>query len=562
MCDSRGTYQIVLNGEIYNHGELRKQLRAQGHSFSSTSDTEVVLEAYRVWGTDCIRHLNGMFAFCLCDEDKQQLFLVRDRAGEKPLFYYHHKDLFLFASELKSLMAHPECPRELDIEAMNFYLSYGYVPGNMCILKGVRKLRPGHALTYDVRFSHLSGWQYWMLPEQSEKKKVCSVEALTDELEGLLLDSVRQQLQADVPVGILLSGGIDSSLVTALASRLSPKSVKTFTVTFPGYSAYNEGPYARLVARHFGCVHTEVVAEPATVDLLPRLAAQYDEPIADSSMVPTYLVSRAIREHAKVALGGDGGDELFGGYPQHRWLQRLDRVVGYLPNGIVGRLGELTLKILPVGTKGRNYVAAVSASAPWRMSCVGRLFDLESRRELLKPLAGRNICPTSNPEEYRAKVAALGRTPLQQATVADFTMYLPEDILVKVDRASMLTSLEVRAPWLDHRLIEFAFGRVPDNLRATSRELKILPRRLAQRLLPADLNLTRKHGFSLPLASWFRGEWGRFLKDVLTDTDQTLFDRRAVRDLLKGQNRGRMNTERLFGLCMFALWRRHYKVLV
>jgi asparagine synthase (glutamine-hydrolysing) len=562
MADSDGCCHIVFNGEIYNHRELRKQLQARGSQFTSTSDTEVILEAYRIWGTDCVQHLNGMFVFCLYDRREQRLFLARDRAGEKPLFYYHSDGFFAFGSELKSLMENPECPRELDFEATNFYLSYGYVPGSMCILKGFQKLAPAHAMTFDVRLGRKCIWRYWTLPEQAEQISPLSAEVLAEELEDLLLNSVRQQLQADVPVGILLSGGIDSSLVTALATRVAASPVKTFTVTFPAYPSYDEGPYARLVARHFGTEHTEVSAEPTSVELLPQLAAQFDEPVGDSSMVPTYLVSRAIRQHAKVALGGDGGDELFGGYPQHRALQRLARVARYVPNSLARHPIKYALRIIPVGTKGRNYFAALSYQPVWRVACVGRLFDLDARRALLQPLADSGGYPGSNPEEYRAAIAAVGRTTLQQTTIADFSTFLAEDILVKVDRASMLASLEVRAPWLDYRLIEFAFGRTPDQLRATTRETKILPRLLAQRLLPAELNLNRKHGFSLPLSSWFRGDWGRFLEEVLTDRDQIVFDKRTVRSHLKAQRRGFANTERLFSLAMFALWRRHYRISV
>jgi asparagine synthase (glutamine-hydrolysing) len=562
MADFDQCCHIVFNGEIYNHRELRKQLQARGSRFVSTSDTEVILEAYRTWGTDCVQYLNGMFAFCLYDEREQRLFWARDRAGEKPLFYYHRNGFFAFGSELKSLMANPECPRELDTEATNFYLAYGYVPGSMCILKGLEKLAPGHAMTYDIRLGRKRIWQYWTLPEPPEQGSPRSTEGFIEELEALLLDSVRRQLQADVPVGILLSGGIDSSLVTALATRVNGNPVKTFTVTFPAYPSYNEGPYAQLVARHFETEHTEVTAEPTSIELLPQLAAQFDEPIADSSMVPTYLVSRAIREHAKVALGGDGGDELFGGYPQHRALQRLDRIARYLPGSFIRRLSEHALRMVPVGTKGRNYLAALSYTPAWRVAYVGRLFDVDTRRALLRPLAGSGVYPGSSPEEYRALLAAIGRTTLQQSTIADFATYLSEDILVKVDRASMLRSLEVRAPWLDYRLIEFAFGRVPDHLRATTKKTKILPRLLAQRLLPAELDLKRKHGFSLPLSSWFRGDWGHFLQEVLTDRDQILFNKQTVSNLFKAQSRGLANTERLFSLAILALWRRHYRVAV
>jgi asparagine synthase (glutamine-hydrolysing) len=562
MSSSQGRCHIVFNGEIYNHCELRRRLETLGCRFAGSSDTEVLLESYRVWGPDCLQYLNGMFAFCLYDQPRQTLFLARDRAGEKPLFYCAHRRLFAFASELKALMANPTFPRELDLEAAGFYLAYGFIPGSRCILRHFQKLAPAHAMTYGVKDGRISIWRYWTLPERNGRQETSPDETCTDELESLLQDSVRRQLRADVPVGILLSGGIDSSLVTALASRVAAAPLKTFTVAFPGHASYDEGPHARLVARHFGTAHTEIVAEPATVELLPRLAAQYDEPIADSSMVPTYLVSRAIREHATVALGGDGGDELFGGYPQHRWIQRLDAVARYVPAGVGGWIGRCARKLLPVGATGRNYLAAVSASTPCRISCAGRLFDLETRAALLRPLAGAGALLLASPEEYKAAAAACGRTPLQQATIADFIIYLPEDILVKVDRASMLASLEVRAPWLDYRLIEFAFGRTPDGLRATARKGKILPRLLARRLLPRELDLSRKQGFSLPLSSWFRGQWGRFCNDVLWDPDQTVFDKQVIRTLVENQRRGYSNTSRLFALVMFELWRRRYRICI
>jgi len=555
MTAADGQWCIVFNGEIYNFQDLRRELEVKGHRFRSSSDTEVILGAYREWGTECVRRFNGMFAFGLYDSAAKRLFLARDRAGEKPLFYCHTPSKLVFASELKALMADPTFPRCLDLEALDFYLAYGYVAGERCILKGVQKLPQGHAATYALDTDVLRVWRYWQLPEPAPPNNV-SPEALTEELESLLLDAVRRQLVADVPVGILLSGGIDSSLVTAMAARVSSGPVKTFTVSFPGHGTYDEAPYARLVASHFGTEHTELVAEPATVEMLPQLARQFDEPIADSSMVPTYLVSKAIRQKAKVALGGDGGDELFGGYTLYPWVLRQQRVRKCVPNVLrqwVSRLAQ----DLPVGFHGRTYLISFCLEQAQAVAYTGLYFDYRTRLRLAPRLIGESSSP---PEADRARYATLGKSTIQQLTAADFATYLPDDILVKVDRASMLTSLEVRAPFLDHRIVAFAFGRVPDKYRANELQGKILPRRLAQRLLPRGLDLNRKQGFSLPLAAWFKGEWGDFMESVLCEAEPTLFNQAEIQRLLAGQRQGYSNTQRLFALTMFELWRREYKV--
>ena len=370
---------------------------------------------------------------------------------------------------------------------------------------------------------------------------------------------MRLRLVADVPVGILLSGGVDSSLVTAMAVRASSAPIRTFTIAFPGHGAYDEGPYAARVARHLGTVHTELEAEPATIDLLPRLAVQFDEPMADSSMIPTYLVSKLIRQHATVALGGDGGDELFGGYPHYSWLINQQRVRGLIPRRARALVSEAAAHLLPVGLRGRNHLIGFGADLARSIAHVNTYFDSVARRRLLAPdLASAS--DAASPELYKQSLRRANHSPLQQATRADFAAYLPDDILVKVDRSSMLASLEVRAPWLDHRIIELAFARVPDSLRATANERKILPRRLAERLLPSEMDLTRKQGFSLPLNAWFRGDWGVKIAEILDEADPRLFRRGAIRSLVAGQRRGFSNTARLFSLAVFELWRRHYHV--
>ena len=273
MTDSTGSLHIIFNGEIYNYLELRQELEALGHHFRTASDTEVILEAYLAWGTGFLSRLNGMFAIALYDHRQRRILLARDPAGEKPLFYRHTARSLTFASEVKALLSDPSCPRQLDVAALDYYLAFGYVPGSLCLLSGIHKLQQGHALDFDVQSGTTRTWAYWSLPPSAPAD--ATDEELLEELERLLADSVRLRLIADVPVGVLLSGGVDSSLVTAMAARVSTKRVKTFNISFPGYGTFDEAPYARTVARHFNTEHVELAAEPATVDLLPELARQY-----------------------------------------------------------------------------------------------------------------------------------------------------------------------------------------------------------------------------------------------------------------------------------------------
>ncbi len=558
MTDQTGRLHIVFNGEIYNYQDLRRELRAKGHSFRTESDTEVLLEAYRAWGNECLDHLNGMFAFCIYDIKEQRLFLARDRAGEKPLFYTHQNGIFAFASELKALMACPGLSRTIDLKALGFYFTYGYIPGEHCILKGVHKLSPAHAMSFDLSSRTERIWQYWKLPEPQVRNN-SNIEDLSNELELLLEDSVKRQLVADVPVGILLSGGVDSSLITAMAARVSGKPVKTFTVVFPGHGSYNEGPYAKLVAKYFGTQHTEFVAESKDVNLLPELARQYDEPLCDSSMIPTYLVSKLIRQNAKVALGGDGGDELFGGYVSHNWIFKQETARRYIPEGLRNMFSWATQRLLPHGVRGRNFLLSLRSDLSTALSKTGVFFDSSLINKMIIPLREDTANKIKEVEKYKLDLCQAVRGLPGMAMALDFKTYLPDDILVKVDRASMLNSLEIRAPMLDYRIIEFAFSRVPNALMANVTERKILLKHLAKRLLPPQLDLNRKQGFSIPLKAWFKGEVGKYMKEVLSDADPRLFNQSEVRKLINNQSRGFINAERLFALTIFELWRREYK---
>jgi asparagine synthase (glutamine-hydrolysing) len=549
---------IVFNGEIYNFLDLRRELEEKGAVFHTASDTEVVLAAYREWGTDCLSRLNGMFAFALYDSLSEQVFLARDRAGEKPLFYTHDGKTLRFSSELKALMADPSFSRRVSFQALDIYLAQGFIPGDGCILAGARKLPPAHALLFNLRNGECRSWRYWRLPglEAPKGTKKTDDAALLDELELLLEDAVRRQLVADVPVGVLLSGGVDSSLVTAMAAR-SRSNVKTFTIRFPGHGKYDETEHARLIARHFGTEHTELEAESSTVDLLPLLARQYDEPIIDSSMIPTYLVSQLIRRHCTVALGGDGGDELFGGYGHYNRLLWLQRRSGQIPLPVRRMVAAGAEFFLPSGFKGRNWAQALATDMTIGVPLVAGYFDARTRKRLLAERSSKIGSAEALHEACMPRASDL----LDRATRMDFENYLPEDILVKVDRASMLSSLEVRAPMLDYRLIEFAFGKVPSHLKATSGSRKILLKKLAARVLPPEFDQQRKQGFSIPISSWLRsGPWLEYFREVLLDSGQTLFDHGCISLLFEGQGKGYNNGERLFGLVMFELWRRQYQI--
>ncbi len=557
MQDAGGALCVVFNGEIYNFADLRQELIAQGHVFRSLCDTEVILAAYREWGVDCLSRLNGMFAFALYDSSRRQLFLARDRAGEKPLFYAQANGVLRFASELKGLMADPALPRRIEPEALDCYLAMGFVPGERSMLQGVKKLPPAHALVFNLNNGQSRLWRYWQLPEPNAAAHDQADEAgLLDELEALLEDAVRRQLVADVPVGVLLSGGVDSSLVTAMAVRAAPR-VKTFTIRFPGFGQYDETEHARLIARHFGTEHVELVAAESTVDLLPLLARQFDEPMADSSMIPAYLVSRLVREHCTVALGGDGGDELFGGYAQYSRLLRLQQQLGTIPQSLRLAVAKAAEALLPVGFRGRNWLQALGVDLQAGLPLIASLFDRGTRKRLMARQGAWEPVAERIREQRIPKSADL----LQRATRMDFGNYLAEDILVKVDRACMLNSLEVRAPLLDYRVIEFAFGKVPSRLKATASSRKILLKKLTQRLLPRDFDQQRKQGFSIPLASWLQsGPWKAFFRETLLDSDDTVFDRKEMSALLAGQAKGRVNGERLFALVLFELWRREYQI--
>lgn len=549
MHDGSQKIHITFNGEIYNYKALKSELELSGAVFHSQTDTEVILEAYKRWGTDCLARLEGMFAFGLFDEAQEMLFLARDRAGEKPLYYSYAQGEMIFSSEIKGIFSLSDQEKQIDLTAFQSVLFQGYVMGEASIFKTIRKLPPAHAISYDLKQGGWKQWRYWDIPAYEANHKLSESELLTT-LEEKLKTTVKQQLHADVPVGVLLSGGVDSSLITALASELSPQ-VKTYNISFPDQLKFDESEHARSIANHFKTDHTEIEASKITPEILLQLATDMDEPMIDSSILPTYLVSKEIAKHGKVALGGDGADEVFGGYYHYSYLQKLQSLSGSLPLPLRKMLSAFSQSLLPLGFRGRNWVNALRTDLTHELPFMYAHFDVQEQGKCL-PLPQQQMMDIEAYWQARVpKTASL----LSRSMRMDFSNYLPEDILVKVDRASMMNSLEIRAPFLGQHVVEFGFQYLPDSLKATAQKRKIMLKRMAQKQFPEAFDWQRKQGFSVPLSSWLKeGIWSIFFKDELLSRSQTTFNHQYIERLFRGQDRGFNNAERLYALMMIHLW--------
>jgi asparagine synthase (glutamine-hydrolysing) len=538
MVSADGRYVIVFNGEIFNFESLRAELIQLGYTFRSTGDTEVVLAAYHAWGHDCVdKGLAG---------GARRIFLARDRAGEKPLYYRRDKGGLWFASELKAL-SHGD---KVSLPALNHYLALGYVPFDLCLFEGVNKLPAAHCADYCLDTQEFKIWRYWSLPPQANPYSLKG-EELAEKVGQLIEDSVRLRLVADVPVGVLLSGGLDSSLVAAAAARVSSRPIQTFTIALPG-SDLDEAHHAKKVAHHLSTDHHVLSLGKPSIDILGGFRHLIDEPIADSSILPAWMVFGLARQKVTVGLGGDGGDELFGGYTDYTTsLSDLSRF-GYLPPFIFKLLAEAAGK-LPAGVKGRNRVASLRGG-PLQQLIWGRpYFDRSLRHRIFNRDAWRLLGGIETaPELFLLSLFNSGTTDIDRMTRAHFGSILPDDFLVKVDRASMAHSLEVRAPLLDHNLIEFCFSQVPDHWKVHEGESRRLQRLLAKKWLPKDLDTSRKQGFSIPVNEWLRSEGeGRLLERMQHLPD--VIDMGEVRALVRGHMSGRKNGGRLFALIMLSI---------
>lgn len=557
MGNEDGSLWLVTNGEIYNAPALRAALRGRGHRFRSRSDSEVILHAYEDRGADCVAALNGMFALALWDAQRRQLLLARDRVGEKPLYVHDDGRRLLFASELKALLVDPRLPREVDWSAAAAYFAVGYVPGAQSIIRGIRRVPAAHTLR--VGGGRTTATRYWdwradfagTAPRRGRA-------AHAAELRDALREAVRARLISDRPVGAFLSGGLDSSAVVALMAELGHGAIDTFSVGFDT-PAYDEAPHARAVAQHLGTRHHELrLTADAARDLLPDLVAQYDEPFADSSALPTAAVARLAREHVTVCLSGDGGDEVCAGYDWHR-SRRLEALVEWVP-ARVRRLGLRPLAALPAGVVGQRAAQRLMGDAAERYAAVMTIVPPEQRARLLTPAVRQQLSAAALATFSEAFAGAAALDPLSQLQVSDASVYLPDDILVKVDRASMRTALEVRCPFLDPAVMAVA-ARVPPDLRQSLRRGKLVLRDAMRSALPPAILARPKAGFAVPLHAWLSGPLGDLARDVLCDrrtAARGVFAPAAVAELLVRRTRAPRLASQVWLLLMFELWCRAF----
>ncbi|HEY0376140.1 MAG TPA: asparagine synthase (glutamine-hydrolyzing) [Pyrinomonadaceae bacterium] len=553
-----GSVSVVFNGEVYNYRDLQRELEARGHKFQTNSDTETIAHAYEEYGARCVEHLRGMFAFAVWDERRRTLFVARDRVGKKPLYYTRTpQGTFVFGSELKSLLQHPQVGRELDPEALDAYFTFGYVPDPLSIFRDVKKLPPGHHLT--LAGDRLTVEQYWDFTYDAPAPASAREEDYLEELRALLAESVRLRLVADVPLGAFLSGGVDSSAVVGLMSRQMSQPVKTFSIGFHEDS-FNELKYARAAAKRFGTDHHEFIVTPEICDVVDELAWHFDEPFADSSAIPTYVVSKLAREHVTVVLSGDGGDELFAGYTRYVTDQRRS-AFARLPRVVREQMLQPLTRRLPHGAWGRNYLGQVALDPLERYHDAVSVFTRLGKLSLFTPEFNETLRRTERTLETFEAHAARVRTgePLDALLYIDSKTYLPGDILTKVDRMTMAASLEARAPLLDHKLIEFV-TRLPARLKMRGAETKRVLKRAVEDFVPPEILNRPKQGFGVPIQQWINNQLRGRIRETLTSRrarERGHAEPAYVRLLLDEHERNRRDhSTQLWALFMLELWHR------
>jgi len=562
MCNEDGTIWITYNGEIYNFEDIRSILETKGHQFRSKTDSEVVVHAYEEWGLECLSRFNGMFAFGIWDQRREFLWLVRDRLGVKPLFYSQLPGGIVFGSEIKAVLCSPGISREIDYESLAYYLALNYTPAPNTLFQGVRQLLPGHYLTYDKK-NGLQTIEYWDVRYEENGPRFSAAE-YEEQLSSLLEDSIRLRLKSDVPFGAFLSGGIDSSSVVYWMSQHMNEPVKTFTIGFPD-ATYDERHYAHQVAEMLNTNHFERVVDADMAAILPKIVYHAEEPTADSSMIPMYYVAKLAREKVTMALSGDGMDEILAGYETYQayYAQRLYRLI---PAWLRHKLIQPLVKQLPVSDtkvswdfKLRRFVNSgelepEDAHALWRM-----IFDAESRHRLMAPLVDQHGVKADVLDLYRDNFRrSNARHPLNRMLYVDTRFYLPNDMLVKVDRMTMANSLEAREPMLDYRLVEFA-ATVPPNLKLKNlRQHKYLLKRVMSNRLPSSVIKRKKVGFNVPNSTWIKKGLKPFVMDHLSPSRMKtmgLFDSQTVDQLLRDHFDSQAdNSHQIWSLITLSLW--------
>jgi asparagine synthase (glutamine-hydrolysing) len=542
MSNEDDSIWLVYNGENYTFREYRKVLLNKGHKFKSNTDSEVILHLYEEYGMDFVSCLRGMFAIAILDLRKDKLILLRDRVGIKPLFYYHDGSKFLFASEIKAIMQYPGIIKNMDLESLQTYFSLGYIPGKNSIYDKIKKLPPAHVLTFHEHNVEIK--RYWSLPEIIIFKDENSAR---EELESLLLESVKMQMISDVPLGVLLSGGLDSSLVASIMASKSDRPIKTFSISF-NEEEYNEIEHARNVARHIQSEHFEYKVELEKSEIIEDLLYYYDEPFADSSAIPTYYVSKMAKEEVSVVLSGDGGDELFAGYNWYDWMLKY-AVLGRIPQNARKLLSDISNSI-PLQFKGKHFMGVLKLDEFDTFFERTSLFSISELKLLL-----RNECSGDFYQQYKSYYYNSGDSLLKRLTRTDFNYYLPDDVLTKVDRASMANSLEIRVPLLDHKICEFAFS-LCDSLKIKNNQRKYLLKQVSRKWLPPDFNFTRKQGFSIPQSEWLKSRYHDRILDLLSNDN--FLNKSYVGKLLKDHCEGRRNnSKKLWPILIFLIWQKN-----
>jgi asparagine synthase (glutamine-hydrolysing) len=554
LSNSNNTINIVFNGEIYNFLELRKLLEPRGYVFKTHTDTEVILHMYEEFGIDCLTYLRGMFAFCIWDNNKQQFFCARDRFGIKPFYYYTDNEKFVFGSEIKAILKAKDIEARLSYEALESYFAFGYITSDLSVYTKIKKLQPGHYLLLSFKEKpSIEIQRYWDICFEPDYSKTET--QWTEEIESLFSEAVKLHMISDVPLGAFLSGGIDSSSVVAAMAKNSNQPIQTFSIGFKEQK-YNELEFAREVAKKYNCIHREQIVEPESINLLPKLVNAYDEPFADSSAIPTYYVSKFAREHVTVALSGDGGDELFAGY----WIYRYFKNV-YQRSSSSSSLNNLLWgnihKLIPqkIAGKGLTYFLSKNREYLGAYLCI---WSKEERKKLI--LNNHSLTNYKHtPELYKEGILKDNKkndfiTNLQNL---DMQTYMVDDILTKVDRASMLNSLEVRVPLLDHKFAELSF-KIPSRLKLHGKDGKYILKAAMSTALPENILKHPKQGFAVPLSAWFKDDLKEYINDTVLSPKALLsnyVDKNYVRKIVDDNKNGMRDfSSKIWSLVFFEEW--------
>lgn len=560
-----GSLHITFNGEIYNYAEIKKELEQKGHQFNSHSDSEVILHAFTEWGHAALQKFIGMFAFVMYDEANGKIFACRDRAGVKPLFYYWKDDLFLFASELKSLLQHPQFTKEININSVAAFMQYGYVPTPHCIFDDTYKLKPGHFLELDLARKKLYTEQYWNVYDAYNKPILdISLPDAVAETEKLLTNAFQYRMVSDVPVGVFLSGGYDSSCVTALLQKNNTEKIKTFTIGVPD-AGLNEAPFAKEIAKHLGTDHTEYYCtQKEALEIVPELPLYYDEPFADSSAIPTTLVSRIAREKVTVALSADAGDEIFAGYNRYDYMMKYGKRLQNIP-GVLRKSAAAVMEMVPadnIPLLNKKYLFhsryeklktfLKNPSEKNILKNITRQMSADSVNELIKfPVS--EMYSAFDSEELRTE----NYSQLSYMMAIDYQTYLLDDILQKVDRATMSVSLEGREPFLDQRIIEWA-ARLPLEYKYNKGNKKFILKEIVHKYLPKEMMDRPKMGFGIPIAGWLQKDLKHFADRYFDEafiSKQNIFVSDEVQRIKRSFYHGKVErAEKIWFLLMFQMW--------